>query len=93
MSKSSRPPCSDRKKLSSVGFKPALAQSERQIWIMGTPHEVELIPEETVHERILEITTGCQHVSNLRDQSETDFDSVVLTTWLRLIKMNVRRIP
>jgi hypothetical protein len=47
-------------------------------------------PEETVHERVLRYiligqkTTRCQQVSNLRDRlgSETDFDSVMITTWL-----------
>jgi hypothetical protein len=30
-------------------------------------------------------------VSNLRHPRETDFDSVVITTWVRPVKMSLRR--
>jgi hypothetical protein len=57
--------------------------------------EVEWTPREAVHERILRhILIGKINLMRAdfepTDPSETDFDSVVIATWLRLIKMSVR---
>jgi hypothetical protein len=40
---------------------------------------------------LMEKIAGCGKVSNLRHPRETDFNSVVITTWVRSVKMSLRR--
>jgi hypothetical protein len=84
--------CSDRKKLSSAGFKPS--QFERtdfdSVVVTTWLRPVRWIPKETTYEwmpRHVLIGKNCRRqVSNLRSPRETDFDSVVVTTWLRPVR-------
>jgi hypothetical protein len=105
MDESSRPPCSNKKEtLSSAGFEPALVQLKRQmlilLWgIILARTKLWWGSEETIHEWIFnwkcvqmgKKTTSLRKVSNLRHPRETDFDSVVITTWVRPVKMSLRR--
>jgi hypothetical protein len=114
-----------KKKLLSIGFEPALAQSKRQIWILWHMSPAPCRSRSSIdratasHYRGLALDplvvrshyiprgkcpwanfkayilirkkTGWQQVSNLQLPCATDFDSVLITTWLILVKINLRR--
>jgi len=103
MNESLRPPCSDNKENFAVTrrFRTCTGTGTDLDSVVGTilaRTKLRWGLEETIREWIFkqgvfwwEKTIYCRKVSNLRQPRETDFDSVVITTWVRPVKMSIRR--
>jgi len=91
--------CSDRKKLSSTGFKPSQSEGNRFWFCCGNDMaKTSWMDSEGNHlwVNVIEGTYGWKknwhrQVSDLRSPRETDFDSVV-TTWLRPVRLTSKEI-
>jgi hypothetical protein len=102
MNESLRPPCPNKKDVVTARFRTrtGTVQETDLDSVVGTILAKTKLwwgSEETINEWICNAysdakkTTSCRKVSNLYHLRETDFDSVVITTWVRPVKMNLRR--